>query len=89
MNKINIDQNALTDQQKRNLSDKNTHISTEEIERDVEDSKDIIEALKKDLQPLLGQPMRNKLRINMLEHQINKRQIFVEKLQAILDIRSR
>jgi hypothetical protein len=79
----------LTDQQKRNLSDKNTHISTEEIECDVDDTNNEIEALKKDLQPLLGQPLRNKLRINMLEHQINKRQIFVEKLQAILEIRSR
>lgn len=65
----------------------NDHISTSVIEQDISDTQQEIDDFNTEKTVLEKNPVENKLRIYMLEGNIGKHQIFINKLNGILEQR--
>lgn len=63
------------------------HIPTEEVQKDIEDTEKEIKDLQDEHSILMRNPQENKLRIYIIEGNINRREEFIEKLNKIIEIR--
>ena len=66
----------------------NEHISTNEIEQDINDTQIEINQFKQELNILTKNPQENRLPIYMREGKIVQRKEFIEKLTSILEYRN-
>ena len=65
----------------------NDNIPTSEIEQDIKDTREEIDNYRDEKNILMKNPPENKVRIYFLGGKISRRQIFIDKLQQILDYR--
>ena len=80
-----MDTHILSDEQCRG----NDHIPTSTIEKDIIDTKLEVNSYQRELDILRENPSENKLKIYMLEGSISKRQIFISRLNSILEYRKK
>jgi len=67
----------------------NDNIPTSEIEQDIKDTREEIDNYRDEKNILMKNPPENKVRIYFLGGKISRRQIFIDKLQQILDCREK
>ena len=80
-----MDTHILSDEQCRGNDD----IPTSTIEKDIIDTKLEVNSYQRELDILRENPSENKLKIYMLEGSISKRQIFISRLNSILEYRKK
>ena len=67
----------------------NDNIPTSEIEQDIKDTREEIDNYRDEKNILMKNPAENRVRIYFLGGKISRRQIFIDKLQQILDCREK
>jgi excinuclease UvrABC helicase subunit UvrB len=78
----------MTYEEKIKIANKNAHITTEVIKQDIADTQYEIERMETEIKAyrMLGDKM-SMFRADARENGIKERQDFIEKLQAILEVR--
>lgn len=81
---------SVTDEQGKKFAERNTHIPTNEIERDIADTRREVEQMEREVEGyrLIGDKM-SLFRADARLSGIKQRQEFIEKLEAILQVRER
>ena len=77
--------NKLTEEQ----INQNDDLSTSEVKQDIKDTREEIDNYRDEKNILMKNPPENKVRIYFLGGKISRRQIFIDKLQQILDCREK
>jgi len=78
----------MTNEEKINIADKNSDIPTEDIENDIADTQAEIQVMEREIKGfrLLGDRW-SMMRADSRETGIKERKDFIEKLEAILEVR--
>ena len=71
------------------MTDKNSHIPTEEIEQDIKDTQNEIDDYQDEKDILMRNPQDNRARIYLLEGKISKREDFINNLNKLLEQRNK
>ena len=71
------------------MTDKNSHIPTEEIEQDIKDTQNEIDDYQDEKDILMRNPQDNRARIYSLEGKISKREDFINNLNKLLEQRNK
>ncbi len=75
------------DEQKRDLLERNKNISDEQLLQDIIDTRQEIQDYQDEKEVLMRNPVENKTKIYLLEGRISPRQNFLEKIEALLELR--
>ncbi len=75
------------DQQKIDVLERNKNVSDAQLLQDIIDTHQEIQDYKDEKEVLMRNPVENKLKIYLIEGKISPRETFVEKLEALLELR--